>query len=117
MKGFTLLEVLLALLLFTAAFIALSLAVSQGLFVSGDSEASLVASNLAQEKMEEIRNTAYSSIANEAKAAVSGFSSYQREVVVSTPLTNLKQVAVNVYWFNKANELSVSLVTYASNSS
>ena len=115
MKGFTLLEVLLSLLIFTAGFVTLSLAISQGLFVSGDSEAQLVATNLAQEKMEIIKNTSYSGIASEAKAAVSGFSPYQREVTVSTPVTNLKQVTVNVYWFNKADELNVSLVTYVSN--
>lgn len=115
MKGFTLLEVLLTLLLFTAGFVTLSLAVSQGLFVSGDSEASLVATSLAREKMEEIRGRSYSNIVNETKAPVSGFSPYRREVVVSTPMTNLKQVTVKVYWFNKDDELSVSLVTYVSN--
>ena len=115
MKGFTLLEVLLALLIFTAGFVTLSLAISQGLFVSGDSEAQLVATNLGQEKMEEIRNKTYANVSAEAKAAVSGFSPYQREVTVSTPVTNLKQVTVNVYWFNKADELNVSLVTYVSN--
>ena len=117
MKGFTLLEVILTLLLFTAGFAALSLAISQGLFVSGDSEASLVATTLAREKMEEIRNTSYSGISNEARAAVSGFSPYEREVTVTTPLTNLKQVAVNVYWFNQDDELNVSLATYAANPS
>lgn len=75
----------------------------------------LVANNLAQEKMEEVRNKTYSSIANEAKAAVTGFPVFQREVVVTTPQSNLKQVHVNVYWFNKSSELSTSLVTYVSN--
>ena len=115
MKGFTLLEVLLALLIFTAGFVALSLAIYQGLFVSGTSESELMATNLAGEKMEEIRNQSYSTISNESRAAVSGFSSYEREVTVSTPITNLKQVTVNVYWFTKDDEMNVSLVTYASN--
>ncbi len=113
--GFTLLEVLLALLLVTVGSLALSQAFSLGLFASADDESLLVSTQLAQEKMEEIRNKSYASIANETRAAVSGFSGFEREVVVSTPLTSLKQVSVNVYWFNKASELSTSLVTYASN--
>lgn len=115
MRGFTLLEVLLTLVLFTAGFLALSEALSLGISASGNNEASLVAYHLAEEKMELEKNTAYSNIVSEARASVSGFSSYEREVVVSTPQTNLKQVTVNVYWFNRANELSVSLVTYAAN--
>ena len=57
----------------------------------------------------------YASIANETKAAVSGFPAFQREVVVTTPQANLKQAVVNVYWYSKASELNVSLVTYVSN--
>lgn len=114
-RGFTLLEVLLAVLLITFSFAALSQAFSLGLFFSGDDESLLVANNLAQEKMEEIRNKIYSSIANEAKAAVTGFPVFQREVVVTTPQSSLKQVNVNVYWYNKSSELNTGLVTYVSN--
>lgn len=114
-NGFTLFEVLLALLLVTLAFLALSGAFSMALSSSGDSESLSISTYLAQEKLEEIRNKSYASISNETKATVPGFSAFQREVVVTTPITNLKQVAVNVYWFHKSNELSTSLVTYASN--
>ena len=115
MKGFTLLEVLLTLLLVVSGFTALSYAISTGLFVSGASETSLIATELAHEKMEQIQNTSYGSIANESRTAVSGFPSFEREVTVSTPLANLKQVTVNVYWFNKDDELKVDLVTYVAN--
>lgn len=114
-KGFTLLEVLMAVLLVTIGIVTLSGAFSVGLFASGNSESLLLATHLAQEKMEEIRNKSYASITNESRAAVSGFSSFEREVVVSTPLTDLKQVSVNVYWDNKDDELDTSLVTYVSN--
>lgn len=114
-KGFTLLEVLMAVLLLTTGFMALSGAFSMGLFASGNSESLLLATHLDQEKMEEIRNKSYASVASETRAAVSGFPSFEREVAVSTPLTNLKQVSVNVYWNNKGDELSTSLVTYVSN--
>lgn len=113
-KGFTLLEVLLAVVLMAGGFIALSQAVVTGLFVSGGSEQELVAANLAQERMEDIRNTAYASVTNEARAPVAGFTTYEREVVVTTPLASMKQVNVTVYWQSKSEELSFSLVTYVS---
>ena len=114
-KGFTLLEVLLALLLFVSAFTVLAEAISAGLSGGGDNENSLIAANLAAEKMEILKNTSYASIANETKAVVSDFTSFQREVVVTTgPVTNLKQTTVTVTWNHKSAELSYSLVTYFS---
>ena len=114
-QGFTLLEVLLTILLITSAFLALVQAFSTGLFASGTSEGLLIATNLAQEKMEELKDKSYASIANETKAAVTGFSQYQREVVVTTPSSSLKQVVVNVYWNHKDDELSTDVTTYVSN--
>ncbi len=114
-KGFTLLEVLLAVVLFTTSFTVLAGAISVGLSAGGDNENSLVGASLASEKMEILKRTSYASIANETKAAVSGFSSFQREVVVTTPVANLKQTTVTVYWNHKAAEISYSLVTYFSN--
>lgn len=113
-KGFALLELLLTILLLTSGLAAIFEAMSIGLFAAGDNENSLVALNLAEEKMEEIKNKSYGSIANEAKAVVSGFSVFQRDVVVTTPQANLKQVTVTVYWNTQANELNVALVTYVS---
>ena len=113
--GFTLLEVLLAVLLVTLGFLALSQAFSLGLFASGNNDSLVVAGHLAQEKIEEIRNKTYSNVSNETRATVTGFPAFEREVVVSTPQTNLKQVSVNVYWFNKDDELSTRFVSYVSN--
>ena len=114
-RGFTLLELLLTLLLITSSFVALSAAVSSGLFASADNESILVATRLTQEKMEELKNKRYASVAAEAKAAVTGFSAFQRDVTVSVPQSDLKQVTVTVYWTMKGDELSTNLVTYVSN--
>jgi len=113
-SGFTLLEVLLTIILMVTGSVLLLQALATGLFAGGQNENDLVAINLAQEKMENLRNTAYASIANETKAVVPGFSAFQREVVVTTPQSNLKQVTVNVYWASKGSELSQGLVTYIS---
>jgi len=113
-KGFTLLEVMMAVVLMVSGFLSLSWAMSVGLFAGGDNENTLIAINLAQEKMEEIRNKSYANALNEAKAAVRGFSSFQREVAVSTVQGGLKEVDVNVYWYVKSAEASVGLVSYVS---
>jgi len=114
-KGFTLLEVLLALILFATSFSVLAQSVSVGLSAGGDNENSLIAANLAAEKMEILKRTSYASIANETKAAVPDFSSFQREVAVTTPVADLKQTTVTVYWNHKSAEINYSLVTYFSN--
>src|SRR3989338_2453542 len=84
-KGFSLLEVLLAVVLMVSGSLVLLRAMTIGLFAGGDNENALIAITLAQEKMEELRNSSYTNIANETKAAVSGFPAFSREVVVSTP--------------------------------
>jgi len=113
-RGFALLELLLTILLLTSGLVALFEVMSLGLFAAGDNENSLVALDLAAEKMEEIRSEAYAGVADEAKAMVSGFPVFQRDVVVTTPQTSLKEVTVTVYWNTKSDELNVSLVTYVS---
>lgn len=113
-KGFTLLEVLLTVVLLVSGWVALSQALSTGLFASGQNEAELIAVKLAQEKIEEVRNLSYAAIANEAKAVVSGYPAFQREVKITIPQANLKQIEVAVYWFSKATELNTSLITYVS---
>lgn len=90
-------------------------ALNTGLFVSGDNESELIAVNLVREKAEDIRNKTYANVVNEAKAVVSGFADFQRDVVVTTPQSNLKQVIITVYWNTQSAELNYSVVTYVSN--
>lgn len=116
-KGFTLLEVLLTIILITAGFTALMQAFSAGIFTSADNENELIAMNLAQEKMEDLRNRSYANVTNEAKAPVAGFSAFEREVSISTapPLpAGLKQVTTTVSWNAGSGQVSVILVTYIS---
>jgi len=114
-QGFTLLEVLIALIILTAGVVVIIGLFSSGLVSSVDAERTTVAMNLAQRKMERIRNSDFDTgIVNEAKATVDGFPVFQREVVVTEPETDLKQVRVNVYWSYKGGEITVPLVTYIS---
>ena len=113
-NGFTLLEILLTLLLLGVGVVSLVSAMTLILTSGGINESELVAVNLAREKIETLKNMSYSSIANETKAPVSGFTSYQREVAVTVSSANLKQITVTVYWNHKTTELSKNLVTYRS---
>lgn len=118
-NGFTLLEILIALILFTVGVVAITGLFASGMFSGSDAENTTIAMNLAQRKMEEIKNLAFASIADEAKADVSGFSGFQREVAVTAPLvdpdmSDLKHVTVTAYWTLKGDEISVPLETYIS---
>ena len=106
---------MLAILLFGTGLVFLLQIMNTGLFVGGQSEDTVIAANLAQEKIEEARNAVYTAIASEPKAVVTGFPGFQRRVDVTTPQTDLKQISVTVYWPAKNTETSTSMVTYVSN--
>lgn len=115
LSGFTLIELLIVIVLFSAGAVVLLEIFSIGLFGGVESENTLIATALAQDKMELIRNSPYGSIADETKAPVTDYPFFQREVVVATPQTNLKQITVNMYWAERTGEMKISLVTYVSN--
>ncbi|MCX5713549.1 MAG: hypothetical protein NT033_01800 [Candidatus Omnitrophica bacterium] len=115
MRAFTLLEVLLAVVLLTLGLVSIITSLNVGLFAGGVNEEELLAVNLLREKAEEVRNANYSSIASEVKATVTELFQFSREVIVTIPQTNLKQVQVKVYWFAKGTETNLNLTTYVSN--
>ena len=117
-RGFTLLELMLALVLLAVGVLACVDLMHRAQAGSTDGENVLIASHLAQARLEELRNVAYASLADEAKAGISspsGYSRFSRQVAVTTPYTNLKQVVVTIYWTTAGGETSVSLRTYRSN--
>lgn len=116
--GFTLLEVMLALVLFGVGTVSIIEVMQHAQAGMGDGESVLIATSLAQRRLEELRNTAYASLADEAKASVtspSGYERFSRKVEVTTPYTNLKQLVVTVYWTAAGGETSLSLQAYRSN--
>ena len=113
--GFTILEILIALLLVGVGVFAIMEAFNRGIFGTGDLEHHSLALSLTQERMEEIKNTTFSSIASQARAAVSGYSNFDQQVTVTSPHPDLKQVDVVTYWQVPGGENSTSLSTYAVN--
>ncbi|OGX28985.1 MAG: hypothetical protein A2879_02265 [Omnitrophica WOR_2 bacterium RIFCSPHIGHO2_01_FULL_49_10] len=113
-RGFTLIEVLIVIALFSAAAVSLLQMFSISLYGGAENENTIVTTALAQEKMEELRNKPYASVSAEARAQVPDYTFFDREVLVTTPISNLKQVTVNVYWKERSGDVKISLVTYVS---
>ena len=107
-----------AIVLFAVSTVSIVEVMQHAQAATGDGESVLIATYLAQRRLEELRNTAYASLSSESKAAVSspsGYSRFSREVTVTTPYTNLRQILVTVYWTSAGGETSISVQTYRSN--
>lgn len=104
-KGFTLLEVLIAIVILSLSLLGLSamtLSTIRGLALS---EEMTTATNLAQEKMEEIKSTIYDGVLQasypaEDYGAIAGFNQFRREVEIreNEVLDNTKTAIVSVFW-------------------
>ncbi|MFC1560204.1 hypothetical protein ACFL4F_03775 [Candidatus Margulisiibacteriota bacterium] len=115
-KAFTLMEVLLVIIILVSVFFPLILMLSTFMIASGEATGTNTALKLSQGKLETLKHTAYGSIVNEAKAAVTGYPEFNREVVITEPGTNLKNVRIIVYWFTSdGSELSVEVQSIITN--
>jgi prepilin-type N-terminal cleavage/methylation domain-containing protein len=118
-KGFTLLEVLLVIIILAAVFFPLLQMFSSGLLVSDEVRGTNTAVILAQQKMEEIKNTTFASITSEPRTVISSYPAYSRQVNVSmldTPQNKLLDIQVIVYWATgEGAGTNVSIETLISN--
>ena len=117
--GFTLIEVIVIIVMVSVFFTAIGLPLLNSLKESDLPEIATVAYFLGLEKLEELSAQTSGSISNEARAAVSGYGDYERQVVVedvdcndlttSQAGSGCRKVTVTVYHARIAN--GVSLVT------
>lgn len=113
MKGFTLLEVLITVVILVLGVTALYGALSNGMLASADIQNVDLAMNLAQAKMENLRNTAFAGIASSGPTADANFSNFSTTVTVTG--TDPKQIDVSVAWNVQGGSTSVSLTTLKAN--
>ncbi len=113
-RGFTLLEILITLIILTFGVIALSRAISTGLFASTDVENEDLALNIAQAKMEEIKNTNFASMADSGPTADTDFSNFNVTVDVNKRNKPM-MVDVTVAWNVKGGQTSITLTTLVAN--
>jgi len=115
-KAFTLLEVMIVMLIMAAVFFPLLQMLSSGLLVSGEAKDTNNAVIIAQKKLESLKNTSYINITSESEATVEGSSAYRREVIITEPYTNLKNVRVIISWdLGEGSEGNISIETLVSN--
>lgn len=112
--GFTLLELMLALLIFSAGVITIVQAFNAGFLSSEDVSNVDLALNIAQAKMEEIKNTTFASLADSGPAADANFPNFNLTVNVAEG-QNPMRVDVTVNWNVKGGQANVSLATLVTN--
>ncbi len=113
-RGFTLLEVLIAIVILTIGAVSIIRAFSTGMFASTDIENVDLALDLAQERVEYIKGIGYG-FTGDTKNLVPGFSVFQRQATATVLWPNLKRINVTVYWNMKGGETSITLTTYVAN--
>ena len=112
--GFSLLEVLLALVIFTVGVIPLMNALNSGIFSATDVENTTLASNIAQANMETMRSKTFSSVANVPPTPDPSFPNFIVTTTVSgSDPTHQLQIDVTVKWNN--NNTKIQLTTLRTN--
>ena len=107
-------EVLIAIMLTAGGLMVLMQLMSVAIFADSDLEYSLTALNLANEKLEELKDNDYSSVASlPPETSIPGFSWVDdRVVTVNEVKTGLKDVQVEVRWTQKGGQQSIKVRTY-----
>lgn len=115
-SGFTLLEVLISTVIFVTCAVAVIWAFNAGLFASSAQEDIGLALNIAQAKMEEVKDTAFASLAASGPLPDPNFTRFSVSVTVSDIVEDLlKRIDVTVAWNVKGGQTSVNVTTLAAN--
>ena len=119
-RGFTLIELLIAIVLTASGLMALMHMMSMAIFADSDLEYSLTSLNLANEKLEQLKDDGYShanlNTGTHTESSISGFDFVDdRIVTVSEISTDLKDVQVEVRWTQKGGQQSINVRTYIAN--
>ncbi|MDD5729547.1 MAG: hypothetical protein PHN57_00250 [Candidatus Omnitrophica bacterium] len=114
-KGLSLVEVCLAMAILVTIVAVMAHSINEGYSYLRKTRLLTIGQFLAQEAMEE--NCTWPAVAA-ARAAVPGFSGFDRQITVVTPAlgyNDLAQVQVSVYWQGDKGEQSFVLKTYVAN--
>lgn len=112
-RGFTLVEVLIAIILFAIGLLSIASLVTAVIRSNALGKQITTATSLSQQKLEEYTYKGYSSCTTGTTTdpfdTIPNFPGYKRVVTVSSPVSNMKKVTVDVY--RKPNELTSSIST------
>ncbi|MFC1566508.1 prepilin-type N-terminal cleavage/methylation domain-containing protein [bacterium] len=114
-KGFTYIEVILAMTILSYLILAFSNVFVNGIIVSKNMQYKTIASNLAQDDLEKIRSYSYVNVSSTTyeNTIQNKLFSVSRGVTEITA-DELKQVSVSVEWQEGANTKDVSAATLIS---
>lgn len=96
-KGFTLIEVLIALIILVIGVVAIVGAFSKGMLSSSDVENMDLALNIAQGKLEEIKDSGYANLTTSGPTVDPNFSNFD-VIVALGPTADPRRVDVTVEW-------------------
>ncbi|GAI16438.1 unnamed protein product [marine sediment metagenome] len=121
MKGFTLIELIIAIFILVVGITAVLAMIPSGIQIVSSSKMATVATYLGEAKIEEIISTSYEEISNEPKQTLNlPFSAYSRETEVacfdsngsSSPNcpgdTGIKKIKVTVSWGVAGKKIELS---------
>ena len=111
MKGFTLLEVLMAVLIFALSVTSAITSFNAGLLASTDKENVKLALNIAETKLEEAQSTGYGSLADSGPIPDPDFPGFKVTTTVSEKQANLKRVDVKVAWSVQGGQTDITLTS------
>jgi len=114
-QGFTLIELLIAIILVAGGLMVLMQLMSVAIFADSDLEYSLIALNLANEKLEELKDGNYSSVTSATESSIPDFSFIDDRIVTVSDVNGLKDVQVEVRWTQKGGQQSIQLRTHIAN--
>jgi len=114
MKGFTLLEAIIAIFIITIGIVAVLQMFPLSIQQQTSAKMATVAGQLAQEKMEEFISKLYTDISSQATTTLSSpFEAYSRAVRVTCLDPNLQEVACNYDSDNDPNPVKkVEVIVY-----
>ncbi len=121
-RGFTLLEIIISSVLITVGIVSVVRVISSGLVFNSSMDGESVALALAQQKMEVLRNTAYTSISDSSTLCSATYTTWAAADITPyyqcwsvTDNTHYKTVVVKIAWDFKGAQRTVSLTTYIAN--
>jgi type IV pilus assembly protein PilV len=115
--GFTLVELMITLVILSIGLVALAGLQISAIKGNTFSKRMTAAVSIANQKLEQLKDTAYANIVSESSTQVTQSNmTFYRQVTVTnnTPLANTKTVNVTVTWSDGSNPHSVPITTIIS---
>jgi type IV pilus assembly protein PilV len=116
-EGFTLVEIMIALLVLSVGLVALAALQTSAIRGNAFSKRMTTAVSIANEKMEQLKNSSYANILSESLTQIKqSNTNYSRQVTVinNSPLPNTKTVNVTITWSEGSKSYSVPFTTIIS---